>query len=126
MKISMLIDDNNKRVVFVSGVSLKAPAYKQIKAMFGMTTNIVFMPNGSTIQEMNDAGFAELGYRKMTDEERIAFLQAKLAKKDAPAEAATPAATDENGCTTQEDGECVSPGPCIHTPAPETTAEAQG
>jgi hypothetical protein len=99
MKLSMLVGDNNKRIVFVWGVSNKATAYKQIKGMFGGSCDLVFMNPGSNILEMSDEQFAEIGLRRMTDDEKIAYLEAKLAKskktEEAPAAAAPEAAPAE-------------------------------
>jgi hypothetical protein len=67
------------RIVFVSGVSQKATAYKQIKGMFGANTRIVFLAPGQSVQSFDDKALAGIGLRRMTDDEKAAFEAAKTA-----------------------------------------------
>jgi hypothetical protein len=84
MQITMI-----DRVVFVSGVSQKAAAYKQIKGMFGANTRIVFMPAGTSVTTMDAKQLAEAGLRLMTDEELAARDAAKAALAAQTAQQAT-------------------------------------
>lgn len=78
--------------VFVWGVSSKAAAYKQLKGMFGAKMPIVFMPPGSRVEQLDEKQLAEIGLRRMTNDELIAHLGLKLGK---PVEAVTCLPSDD-------------------------------
>ncbi len=84
MQITMI-----DRIVFVSGVSQKAAAYKQIKGMFGANTQIVFLASGANVTSMDNKQLAQAGLRRLTAEEIVARDAAAAAVAAQPAPEAT-------------------------------------